>query len=389
MESKSLKKIFKNIGCILFGAIGGSGIIMFIGDISQDMNVAIFPMLVIMILTFYISITLHELGHFFAFILNGIQMRMLSISIFSFIFDGEKWGLRLNRNNVGVSGIAVPNLTIIHNEGEFKKAQKGYANAIITAPMVTLILATIGALLLLMGFSKRGIINPYLLIFAGALLLFNIFLFFTCFVKSEAAYGDFSAYFLYKNDDFFAALMMYQYAIFSIDFENTRLNNRYLKEILLKDFEERAKDKKTDLFTVSCVATFIDEYLIAIIDELPKSIISYINYYYENKNQIIEKQKTEQHRLLLLHIAYYFEKEGEHEKAVDIYNNFIKTLFQSPVFDYWKIQGEQIIFKKDNSRYLLDKNNIKPSSIYSVFKKIDSLYHDELILNQIPICFLD
>lgn len=389
MESKSLKKIFKNIGCILFGAIGGFGIIMFIGDISQDMNVAIFPMLVIMILTFYISITLHELGHFFAFILNGIQMRMLSISIFSFIFDGEKWGLRLNRNNVGVSGIAVPNLTIIHNEGEFKKAQKGYANAIITAPMVTLILATIGALLLLMGFSKRGIINPYLLIFAGALLLFNIFLFFTCFVKSEAAYGDFSAYFLYKNDDFFAALMMYQYAIFSIDFENTRLNNRYLKEILLKDFEERAKDKKTDLFTVSCVATFIDEYLIAIIDELPKSIISYINYYYENKNQIIEKQKTEQHRLLLLHIAYYFEKEGEHEKAVDIYNNFIKTLSQSPVFDYWKIQGEQIIFKKDNSRYLLDKNNIKPSSIYSVFKKIDSLYHDELILNQIPICFLD
>lgn len=384
MKNKSLKKIFKTIGSMLFGAIGGFGIIMFINNISKNMDVSIFPMLAIMILTFYISITLHELGHFFAFILNGIQIRMLTISIFSFIFDGEKWRLRLNRNNIGVGGIAVPNLTVISNEEEFKKAQKGYANAIIAAPMVTLLLAIIGALLLLINFLKYRIINPYLLIFGGTLLLINMFLFFTCFAKSEAVYGDFSAYSLYKNDDFFAALMMYQYAMFSIDYENTRINNSYLKEILLRGFEERVKDRKTDLFTVSCATTFIDEYLIGIMDELPKSIVYYIDYYYENKNQIIEKQETEQHRLLLLHIAYYFEKEGEHEKAVDIYDSFIKTLSKSPVFDYWKIQGEQIIFKKDNSKYLLDKKNIKPSSIYSVFKQLDGLYHDELILNQMP-----
>lgn len=384
MKNKSIKNILKTIGSILFGAIGGFGIIMFIDNIAQDMDVSIFPMLAIMILTFYISITLHELGHFFAFILNGIQIRMLTISIFSFIFDGEKWRLRLNRNNIGVGGIAVPNLTVISNEEEFKKAQKGYANAIIAAPMVTLLLAIIGALLLLINFLKYRIINPYLLIFGGTLLLINMFLFFTCFAKSEAVYGDFSAYSLYKNDDFFAALMMYQYAMFSIDYENTRINNSYLKEILLRGFEERVKDRKTDLFTVSCATTFIDEYLIGIMDELPKSIVYYIDYYYENKNQIIEKQETEQHRLLLLHIAYYFEKEGEHEKAVDIYDSFIKTLSKSPVFDYWKIQGEQIIFKKDNSKYLLDKKNIKPSSIYSVFKQLDGLYHDELILNQMP-----
>src|SRR5699024_8570266 len=118
---------------------------------------------------------------------------------------------------------------------------------------------------------KYRIINPYLLIFGGTLLLINMFLFFTCFAKSEAVYGDFSAYSLYKNDDFFAALMMYQYAMFSIDYENTRINNSYLKEILLRGFEERAKDRKTDLFTVSCATTFIDEYLIGIMDELPKS----------------------------------------------------------------------------------------------------------------------
>jgi len=384
LKNKSLKKIFKTIGSMLFGAIGGFGIIMFINNISKNMDVSIFPMLAIMILTFYISITLHELGHFFAFILNGIQIRMLTISIFSFIFDGEKWRLRLNRNNIGVGGIAVPNLTVISNEEEFKKAQKGYANAIIAAPMVTLLLAIIGALLLLINFLKYRIINPYLLIFGGTLLLINMFLFFTCFAKSDAVYGDFSAYSLYKNNDFFAALMMYQYAMFSIDYENTRINNSYLKKILLRGFEERVKDRKTDLFTVSCATTFIDEYLIGIMDELPKSIVYYIDYYYENKNQIIEKQETEQHRLLLLHIAYYFEKEGEHEKAVDIYDSFIKTLSKSPVFDYWKIQGEQIIFKKDNSKYLLDKKNIKPSSIYSVFKQLDGLYHDELILNQMP-----
>ena len=175
MKNKSLKKIFKTIGSMLFGAIGGFGIIMFINNISKNMDVSIFPMLAIMILTFYISITLHELGHFFAFILNGIQIRMLTISIFSFIFDGEKWRLRLNRNNIGVGGIAVPNLTVISNEEEFKKAQKCYANAIIAAPMVTLLLAIIGALLLLINFLKYRIINPYLLIFGGTLLLINMF----------------------------------------------------------------------------------------------------------------------------------------------------------------------------------------------------------------------
>src|SRR5699024_7624210 len=105
------------------------------------------------------------------------------------------------------------------------------ANAIIAAPMVTLLLAIIGALLLLINFLKYRIINPYLLIFGGTLLLINMFLFFTCFAKSDAVYGDFSAYSLYKNNDFFAALMMYQYAMFSIDYENTRINNSYLKEI--------------------------------------------------------------------------------------------------------------------------------------------------------------
>lgn len=382
MESKSLKNKLKTIGSMIFGAIGGIGIIMFINDISKNMNVGIFPMLVIIVSLYYISIALHELGHFFAFIFNKIQMRMLSISIFSFIFDGEKWNLKLNRNTIGVGGIAVPNLTVISNEREFKKAQRGYANAILAAPIVTFLLALVGVLLILIDFLKYKMNMPYLLISGGTLLVINIFLFFTCFAKSENVYGDFRAYSCYKNDDFFAALMMYQYALFSLNYENTRLNNRYLKEILLNGFEQRADKKKIDLLTISCATTFITEYLVGLMDELPKSVINYIDYYYENKNQIIAEQKTEQHKSLLLNIAYFFEKEGEHEKAVDIYDNLIKKLPKSPIFDYWKIQGEQIILKKDHSKYLLDKKNIKPNSTYSLFKQFDGFYHDELILNQ-------
>ncbi|MCR2044601.1 site-2 protease family protein [Anaerosalibacter massiliensis] len=382
MKNQSTKKILKIIGSAFLGAVGGFGFMMLIDNISKDMNLNVFPILAIIILTFYISIALHELGHFFAFIFNKIQMRMLNISIFSFIFDGEKWRLKLNRNNIGVGGIAIPNLTVVSNEKEFKETQEGYANAILAAPIVTLFLALVGILVIFIGFLKYNKNHPYLLITGGTLLLINILLFFSCFIKSENAYGDLRAYSFYKNDDFFAALMIYQYSMFSIDYKNTRVNNRCLREILLKSFEKRANDKKTDLFTISCATTFIDEYLIGIMDELPKSIIDYIHYYYENKNQIIKEQKTEQHRLLLLHIAYYFEKEGEHKKAVDIYDNYIKTLSKSPVFDYWKIQGEQIIFKKDRSKYLLNKKNIKPNSTYSLFKQFDGFYHDELILNQ-------
>lgn len=330
--------------------------------------------LIILVLIFYISIAMHELGHFFAFIYNKIDMRMLNITVFSFIFDGSRWNLVLNRNSAGVGGIAIPNLKVVANEVEFERLQKGYANAILWGPIVSLLLIIVGILLFTLG--------GYLNIIGLSLIFVNATLFLTCFIKQEGVYGDFPAYKAYKEDNFFAALMMYQYAMFAVDYENIRINNTYLRNILLKGLVPRIKNKKTDLLTVACVATFIQEYLVGVVDEMPKSVRDYIDYYHKDYRTIIATKNQEVNKQLLLYIAYFFKAEGLQDKALSIYENYIQKLPKSEVFEYWKIQSEQIIMGKDHTKYLLDKKNIKPNLTYGVFKKLDGFYHDELILNQ-------
>ena len=327
----------------------------------------------IFIVVFYISVAIHELGHFVAFIYNKIGVRMLNITIFSFIFDGTKWNFAFNRNGAGVGGIAVPNLTIIANEEEFNKMQKGCANAILWGPIVSLMGVLVGGIL--------STINGYPRVTGIALIIINLILFFSCFIKMDGVYGDFPAYKAYKEDDFFAALMMYQYAILAVDYIEIRKNNTYLRNILLKGLYPRIKKKKTDILTVSCVTTFISEYLVGVSDEVPELIKTYIDYYYENYKIIVATKDAEANKQLLLYIAYFYDKEDAKDKAVDIYENFIEKLPKTEVFTYWKMQSEHIILGKDHSNYLLDKKNIKPNLTYGIFKKLDGYYHDELILN--------
>ncbi|HHX59950.1 MAG TPA: hypothetical protein GX707_04300 [Epulopiscium sp.] len=361
------------IGSVL-GFIVGIWGAKILNYLLQGQDIPFLVVVIIAVLVFYISVAIHELGHFFAFIYNKISMRMLNITIFSFIFDGSRWKLAFNRNGAGVGGIAVPNLTIVSNEKEFNEMQKGHANAILWGPIVSFLLILVGGLLFT--------INGYLRVTGIMFICINLIMFFSCFIKMDGVYGDFPAYKAYKEDDFFAALMMYQYAMFAVDYENIRKNNTYLRNILFKGLIPRVENKKTDILTVACVATFIGEYLVGVADEVPGQVKEYIGYYYDNYKMIIAMKNTEANKQLLLYIAYFFEREGFKDEAIDIYKNFIQKLPKSEVFNYWKIQSEQIILGKDHSKHLLDKKNIKPGLAYGVFKKLDGFYHDELILNQ-------
>lgn len=375
MKGKNWVMITMTIIGLLLGFITGIWGGKILKYLLRGQEIPVITVLIIFAVVFYISIAIHELGHFFAFIYNKISMRMLNIIVFSFIYNGSKWKLALNRNGSGVGGIAVPNLTVVANQKEFKNMQKGHANAIIWGPIISFVLIIIGGLML---FGKG-----HLIIIGLALIFVNIITFFSCFIKMDGVYGDFPAYQAYKKDDFFAALMMYQYAMFAVDYENIRKNNRYLRDILLKGLIPRMKKRKTDILTVACVATFVQEYLVGIADEVPESVKEYIDYYYEDYKTIIAIKNAEANKQLLLYIAYFYKKEGFEDKVMDIYENFIGKLPKTEVFNYWKIQSEQIILGKDHSNYLQDKKNIKPSLTYGVFKKLDGFYHDELVLNQL------
>lgn len=372
----------KNKGTVILMMIGGvlgfvSGIwgAKILKYLLNGKEISMLLGLSIVVLVYFLSIAIHELGHFFAFIINKIGMRMLNVLIVSFIYDGSKWKLVFNRNGAGIGGIAVPNLTAITNEKEFNHMQKGHANAILWGPITSFILILIGVMMLF------G--NGYLRIVGLSLILINLMTVFSCFIKMDGVYGDFPAYKAYKEDDFFAALMMYQYAMFAVNFETVRRDNEYLRDVLLKGLVPRMENKKTDILTVACAATFIQEYLVGVADEVPEQVIAYIDYYEGNYKRIVAANNTESNKQLLLYIAYFYQKEGLTDKAMDIHKNFIQKLPKTDVFNYWKIQSEQMILGIDHSSYLLDTKNIKPGLSYGVFKKLDGFYHDELILNNI------
>ena len=87
--------------------------------------------IIIIALTFYISVAIHELGHFLGFVLNKTPVRMISIALVSVIFNGSKWEVVFNHNGSGIGGIVIPNLIAISNEAEFKAMQEGYSKAIL------------------------------------------------------------------------------------------------------------------------------------------------------------------------------------------------------------------------------------------------------------------
>ncbi len=345
------------------------------GGMFSGGGISFFVVLIIIVLVYYISIGLHELGHFAAFRYNKISMRMLSIVIFSFIFNGSKWKLILNYNGHGIGGIAVPNLTVIPSKKEFKHTQKAYANAILWGPITSFILILVGILFL---FGNNNMTRIGLLF-----IIVNSFLFLGCFIKADGVYGDFPAYKAFKEDDFFAALMMYQYAMFAVDYKNIRKNNTYLRNVLIKEVQPRMERRQLDLLTVSCATTFIQEYLVGMTDQVPEHIKEYIDYYYDNYKTILATKNAEANKELLRFIAYCYQKQGSEDKAIGIHRDFIQKLPKTKVFNYWKIQSEQIILGTDHSAYLSDKNNIKPSATHVVFKKLEGAYHDELILNKL------
>lgn len=328
----------------------------------------------IIVLVLFFSIAIHEMGHFIGFKYNKIPVRMLNIYILSLIFDGSKWNLKFNHNGGNVGGIVVPNLKPVNSHKEFKENQKANARAILGGPIASLLLVILGNFLL----AKDG----YIAVIGLSLIGINVATLLTCFIKTENVYADFPAYKAYKKDDFFVALMLYQYAAFAVDYKDVIENNGYLRDLLLEGLLPRINNRQLDLFTVSCVTTFIEGYLAGIIDEMPEDIRNYIDYYYNNYQPILEEAEQEANKQLLLYISYFYKKEENLDKATEIYHNFTFKLPKSEIFDYWKIQSQQLILGKDNSHYLLNKHNIKPNSNYNIFKKLEGFYYYDLIINQ-------
>lgn len=382
-RNKVIRIIFWAISVII-GLIVGYTVSK--GELLSNLyNIPIYTSLLIFILAYILSITIHELGHFFSFIKNGINMRALFIIIFMFIKKEGKWKACINLNNVtALGGIAIPEVTPVKNEQEFKKLQRGYSKAIIAGPITSIISCLLLLLVILpILFLTDTYLNSLLFVFIVSYTAVTILITLASFIKNEVAVGDFPAYTLSKNDDFFIAMQLYQYVLFSSEPIRNRKENIYLKKLLLDILEQKLKNKDTHVYTINMIDVFLVEHL-ACKSQLPEVVKDYINFLLRNSSKLLNKNRSEIIRIFIFHtIRLLHQEESTKIDALNLYSKIMNSLEKiTPVDTYYIKQTEHVLGITDNSQFLKDKNNIKTSSAYELWRNFEGYYVDEIALNK-------
>lgn len=183
-------------------------------------TVPFYMYIVWLLLTFYTSLTIHELGHLISFVVQGVKIRALYLTIFIFYKTEKGWRFRVNwKLWVLLGGLVVPDLGVIDRDEAFQKMKKKFSIALITAPIVTIVLwalvFTIFILTLILS-SNLAFIGAMTVITLYLTLLTLLYVH-TFRLSNPLFYGDFVAYKKMKEDPVFQTAQIAQYTIFSLE----------------------------------------------------------------------------------------------------------------------------------------------------------------------------
>ncbi len=384
------KKISKTtiIASIVGGIIGfliavfGHRINMIEGFISPP----IYIIVLIMVLTFILSVTLHEFGHAISFLINGIKMRAIIFVNFLLIKEDGGWKFKIIRNS-SLGGITVPEITNIKDEEEFLKVQKGFANALIAGPIASIVswiaLTIIGVIIIRL--TRNVYINSVIIVFLISLGLITILLLISSFLKNDMVIGDFPAYKTSKSDKYFVAMQLYNYGYFSSDPEKAREENIYLRQFIIKELQEKYENRDTHWYTLSMIDTILLEYLAGFLKELPMVVEDYINYILESPDILLDLRETQEKEIMYFHlIMYLYKDEKTKDRALDLYEKIKRSIKpNTPKRKYLFKQIDQLLGLADNRKFLMEKKNIINTDMQFIYKHFPGFFIDEIKINKL------
>ncbi|MFP4186651.1 MAG: M50 family metallopeptidase [Acholeplasmataceae bacterium] len=178
-----------------------------------------FGVLFLLILVFYITLTLHELGHFLAFRLQKIRLRAIYLTIFVFYRTEQGWRFTVRpRLWVLFGGLVVPDLAPINDEKTYQKTVDRFSKALLAGPIVTIVFAVL--VLILFWLVLIFAVDPF---WIGTTVYFTVFTLllsglytYTFFLSTNVFFGDFVAYRHMKEDPIFQLIEIDQYTVFSL-----------------------------------------------------------------------------------------------------------------------------------------------------------------------------
>lgn len=331
--------------------------------------------IVLILVSYIISIAIHELTHFFTFKKYKIKIKGIIILGCILIDEKNKWKFSFKPALIALlGGVVVPKYNKVNNEEEFNKLREIISKAMISAPIASAIL---GIIAVIVNITTLNIIpnniKSTVFIITISMIIISIITTLSSLYENQYVVGDFPAYKLFRKDKFFSAIQVYEYGMFADNQYETRVNSNYLRKIIYEELESRYEKKTIDSYTIGIIDIIIQDYLIEIIDELPEVIITYSNYINDNKEKFINDTNNIG---ILVRIAYLFNKLNKRESVNDLYK-FLNDKFKDKD-EYYKKQLDHILGICDNKEYLSNIKNIKTNELNQLLEVFEVYYKDEM-----------
>lgn len=318
---------------------------------------------------FLLTLILHELTHFLTFVFSGFENEALIILVFVFYKLKGRWKLKVDFKLLALGGgLAFPNLGIINNDEDYKKAKKATLKSLIIAPLFTLISGLVFFSVVAIFFYKF----PFLLVISLYYLLFSLFYTYASTIETANIKGDFKAYKHVKNDTVFASLVVFQYA------EVSEYTYNRAKEILFD------LPLNNDLIQASFLS-LVTEKQVFEDDIVDIEVYNYL-YSYLNKPTFRRLLFSYDNFKVAQSLMLYFNKCGFTDNVAEMFSLFERRLMSLNIKDNQKSfllkQTLHILEWENNADFINNPKNMLDGDLSFIIKHIPSFIEGELNRNK-------
>lgn len=332
------------------------------------------------IFSFYLTLSLHEFGHFFGFMFHGTKNRAIHITAFVLYKKNNHWRLGFNyRLFKLLGGFVVPDLNIIDSEETYQKEIQTFAKSLIIGPLSTIIsmLMIIVIFLLVLIYSEK-------LFWIGSLFIVTIFSALLSYVyilssklHTDNIYGDFVAHKKMQEDELFQYVQISQYIGFSL--KNHEKSENFLfnkcQELLIKH------PLRNNMFYY----TLLKEYLYGLIKNENPNINPKIN----EKLSLIRMSQLKRSVFgvdLLYMMSMFDYLTGDAYKAYQKYRQAVEVTIkgEEKMLDYLRKYAEHKMNYSNHEEVLRSLKNV--DNLAWVFSYVDD--KKELDLKKLPYQYM-
>lgn len=356
---------------LFFAFVNHNGFAFTFKESIRSIKWYLYPLLVLFF--FFFTILVHELGHFFSFIFNGVKIRALYVLMFILMKNGNnKWRFKIKLANLKLlGGLVVPNFSEVENEDDLRKLRKAFEKALIAGPNTSIAYFVV---ILIAFFLLWFLTTWYILIaimFVNLIMttLLTILVVLTSKVRTEEVFGDYKAYELIKENETFMLIQVIQYFMFSLT--DTKKTEKFLFEYLTSYLSNY--NLSYHFFDLTLVKNYLSMYL----DNdnvMNDTLVKILNYY--NLSRLI-RSKHGYELVYLISATYY--KNNELEEAYRWFNKAktYENKFQSAEEREFIIkQYEHLLNLNNNETYLLNSKELIEEQLFILSPLVDI---DEII----------